>query len=107
VINLVRRAVMNLSAHEASLTTKAEKEDWAAQRYNYMRVHSSELMPQYIESLTHFSWTPIYLGAPVRNGVFSRRLATPMTRSENWSFLGWSFLQVVHVSFLLTYIVNL
>jgi hypothetical protein len=48
VIDLVRRAVLVLPAYEASLMTTTEKEDWAAKRYNYMRVQSSETMAQYI-----------------------------------------------------------
>jgi hypothetical protein len=49
VIDLVRRAVTNLPAHESSLMTKKEKEDWAAHRFDYMRVQSRETMPQYID----------------------------------------------------------
>jgi hypothetical protein len=44
VIDLVRRAVLNIPAHKASLMTNVEKEDW-------MRVQSSETMPQYIAHL--------------------------------------------------------
>jgi hypothetical protein len=49
VIDLVRRAVTSLPTHEASLMTSVERENWAAVRYDYMRVLSRETMSQYID----------------------------------------------------------
>ena len=48
VFDLVKRAVSALPAHESSLMTSVEREDWAAVRFDYLRCHEGEEMCKYI-----------------------------------------------------------
>jgi hypothetical protein len=48
VVNMVRRAVLDLPGEAAFLMTKAEKEDWVGARYDYLRAANQETMLQYI-----------------------------------------------------------
>jgi hypothetical protein len=51
VIDLVRRAVPTLPAHESFLMNSIEREDWAACRYDYLRGQANEEMCKYIEHI--------------------------------------------------------